>query len=76
MSSALIPVIGAARSLSDTLWMRETEGGGFDTPERRAALDHTACRTRVARDVPVARGPRQRQLALPHVIERHVIDSM
>jgi len=24
------------RSLSDTLWMRETEGGGFDTPERRA----------------------------------------
>src|SRR4051794_28885456 len=37
---AVAEVIGAARSLSDTLWMRETEGGGFDTPERRAALDH------------------------------------
>jgi len=36
---AVAEVIGAARSLSDTLWMRETEGGGFDTPERRAALD-------------------------------------
>jgi DNA primase len=36
---AIAEVIGAARSLSDTLWMRETEGGGFDTPERRAALD-------------------------------------
>jgi DNA primase len=36
---AVADVIGAARSLSDTLWMRETEGGGFDTPERRAALD-------------------------------------
>src|SRR5882757_6136916 len=36
---AVAEVIGAARSLSDTLWMRETKGGGFDTPERRAALD-------------------------------------
>src|SRR5947199_2090344 len=36
---AVAEVIGAARSLSATLWMRETEGGGFDTPERRAALD-------------------------------------
>jgi DNA primase len=36
---AVAEVIGAARSLSDTLWMRETEGGGFGTPERRAALD-------------------------------------
>src|SRR6266567_2820334 len=36
---AVAEVIGASRSLSDTLWMRETEGGGFDTPERRAALD-------------------------------------
>jgi DNA primase len=36
---AVAEVIGAARTLSDTLWMRETEGGGFDTPERRAALD-------------------------------------
>src|SRR5262249_38095419 len=36
---AISEVIGAARSLSDMLWQRETEAGGFDTPERRAALD-------------------------------------
>jgi len=32
-------VLGAARPLADVLWMRETEAGGFDTPERRAALE-------------------------------------
>ena len=29
----------AARPLSQMLWMRETEGGGLDTPERRAAFE-------------------------------------
>ena len=28
-----------ARPLADMLWQRETEAGGFDTPERRAGLD-------------------------------------
>src|SRR5689334_9931788 len=36
---AVSEVIGSARSLSDMLWQRETEAGGFETPERRAALE-------------------------------------
>ncbi len=32
-------VLIAARPLADMLWQRETEAGGFDTPERRAALE-------------------------------------
>ena len=36
---AIDEVIGAARPLADMLWQRETEAGGFDTPERRAGLD-------------------------------------
>lgn len=36
--AAVGEVIGAARPLAEVLWLRETEGGGFDTPERRAAL--------------------------------------
>src|SRR3954452_10705134 len=36
---AISDVIGAARPLADMLWQRETEAGGFDTPERRAMLD-------------------------------------
>ena len=36
---AISEVIGAARPLADILWQRETEAGGFDTPERRAGLD-------------------------------------
>ena len=32
-------VIGSARPLAAMLWQRETEAGGFDTPERRAGLD-------------------------------------
>jgi DNA primase len=36
---AIGEVIGAARGLADMLWQRETESGGFDTPERRAGLD-------------------------------------
>ncbi|KQT69605.1 MULTISPECIES: DNA primase [unclassified Aureimonas] len=33
-------VLGSARPLADLLWMRETAGGAFDTPERRADLEH------------------------------------
>jgi DNA primase len=36
---AISEVIGAARPLAHVLWMRETEAGGFDTPERRAAFE-------------------------------------
>src|SRR5256885_2036495 len=36
---AISEVIGAARPVADMLWQRETEAGGFDTPERRAGLD-------------------------------------
>ncbi len=32
-------VLSEARPLSDLLWMRETSGGVFDTPERRAELE-------------------------------------
>ena len=32
-------VIGAARPLAHVLWMRETEAGSLDTPERRAAFE-------------------------------------
>jgi DNA primase len=36
---AIEDVLGAARPLAHVLWARETEQGGFDTPERRAALE-------------------------------------
>jgi DNA primase len=36
---AIGEVIGAARPLAHVLWMRETEAGGLDTPERRAAFE-------------------------------------
>jgi DNA primase len=36
---ALAEVLEGARPLADILWMRETEAGSFDTPERRAALE-------------------------------------
>ena len=36
---AIGEVLGAARPLAQVLWMRETEAGGLDTPERRAALE-------------------------------------
>src|SRR5215831_6262947 len=36
---AINEVIGTARPLAHVLWMRETEAGGFDTPERRAAFE-------------------------------------
>ncbi len=36
---AMAAVLGGARPLADLLWQRETEAGGFETPERRAALE-------------------------------------
>src|SRR5882724_2452529 len=36
---AIMEVISSARPLAEMLWQRETEAGGFETPERRAALD-------------------------------------
>src|SRR5258707_1484102 len=36
---AIEEVIGAARGLVDLIWSREVEGGSFETPERRAALE-------------------------------------
>src|SRR5215813_14172972 len=38
-AAAVEEVLGVARPLADMLWLRETETGGFDTPERRAALE-------------------------------------
>ncbi|MEO3385236.1 DNA primase [Mesorhizobium sp. CAU 1741] len=34
-------VLGQARPLAELLWLRETSGGVFDTPERRAELEKT-----------------------------------
>src|SRR5699024_9666245 len=34
-------VLSEARPLADLLWMRETAGGVFETPERRAELEKT-----------------------------------
>ncbi len=36
---AVAEVIAGARPLAEMLWLRESEQGGFDTPERRAALE-------------------------------------
>src|SRR5712672_1155871 len=36
---AIEDVLASARPLAHVLWMRETEAGGFDTPERRAAFE-------------------------------------
>ena len=36
---AVAEVLSAARPLSQMLWMRETEAGDLDTPERRAAFE-------------------------------------
>jgi DNA primase len=36
---AIAEVVAGARPLAQMLWTRETEAGGFDTPERRAALE-------------------------------------
>ena len=37
--AAIVDVLAAARPLAEVLWMRETEAGRFDTPERRAGLE-------------------------------------
>jgi DNA primase len=37
--AAIEEVISAARPLAHVLWMRETEAGSLDTPERRAAFE-------------------------------------
>jgi DNA primase len=42
---AMNEVLDEARPLADLLWMRETGGGVFDTPERRAELEQAAART-------------------------------
>ncbi len=34
-------MLADARPLADLLWMRETSGGVFDTPERKAELEKT-----------------------------------
>ncbi|RAI36413.1 DNA primase [Rhodoplanes serenus] len=36
---AMADVLAAAQPLADILWLRETEAGRFDTPERRAGLE-------------------------------------
>ena len=36
---AMTDVLASARALADVLWGRETGGGRFDTPERRAGLE-------------------------------------
>jgi DNA primase len=37
--AAMTDVLSTARPLADVLWTRETQGGRFDTPERRAGLE-------------------------------------
>ena len=37
--AAVEAVLGSAQPLAAMLWQRETEAGGFNTPERRAALE-------------------------------------
>src|SRR5205085_12678358 len=37
--SAIEEAISAARRLTEVRWSRETEGGSYATPERRAALE-------------------------------------
>jgi len=39
-TEAMGALLERARPLSDLLWMRETAAGVFDTPERRAELEH------------------------------------
>lgn len=40
-ADAFKTVLAEARPLADLIWMRETSGGVFDTPERRAELEKT-----------------------------------
>ena len=52
-------VLAEARPLADLLWMRETSGGVFDTPERRAELEKTL------RELTQPHPRRERALPLP-----------
>ena len=52
-------VLAEARPLADLLWMRETSGGVFDTPERRAELEKTL------RELAAPHPRRERALPLP-----------
>lgn len=47
-AAAMQAVLDAAAPLVELLWQRETEGRVFDSPERRAALDH-ALKAAIAR---------------------------
>ncbi|WOC16963.1 DNA primase [Pseudochrobactrum sp. MP213Fo] len=47
-ASAFGNILREAKPLAEMLWMRETSGGNFETPERRAELD-ARLRTHVAR---------------------------
>ncbi len=38
-AEAFAAILAEARPLSELLWMRETEGGVYDTPEKKAALE-------------------------------------
>src|SRR6266567_4340943 len=77
--AAIEDVIGGARPLSDLLWLRETEAGSFDTPERRAALERRIAEvTGTIGDEPVRRyyrqdleGRLQRLLAPPSAPDRN-----
>ena len=40
-ADAFRQVLGEARPLAEMLWLRETSGGVFDTPERRAELERS-----------------------------------
>lgn len=47
-ASAFGAILRDAKPLAEMLWMRETSGGNFETPERRAELD-SRLKTHVAR---------------------------
>ena len=40
-ADAFRQVLSEARPLADLIWLRETSGGVFDTPEKRAELEKT-----------------------------------
>lgn len=54
--AAMAAVIDHARPLVDLLWQRETEGKTFDSPERRAALDHALAQAVARIPDPATRG--------------------
>ena len=54
--AAMAAIIDKARPLVDLLWQRETEGRSFDSPERRAALDHALAQAVARIPDPATRG--------------------